>query len=111
MKHPQYGKDALKHLTDETTYLRLSKEEAFAEARTTASLIFKWCDKHCSALPDSWIHFVRNKLAATKDEPFGYFYLMYKIHKTPTSTRPVCSDCSSVIHTLGKVIDILSFFG
>ena len=43
----------------------------------------------------------------TIDEPFGYFYLLYKIHKTPTSTRPVCSDCSSVIHSLGKVIDIL----
>ena len=67
--------DVLKHLTDKTTYLRLSKEKAFAEAKTTADLIRKWGNKHCSALPDSWIHLVRNKLAA-KDEPFDYYYLI-----------------------------------
>ena len=105
--YEQYIRDALKHLTDEATYEPLSEPTAFAEAKETANLIRKWCDKHCDALPASWIDFIREKLIQTADEPFGYFYLMYKIHKTPTSTRPVCSDCSSAIHSLGKLIDIL----
>ena len=90
VKRSQYINDALKHLTDESTYLRLSREEAFAEAATTATLIRKWCDKHCSALPDSWITFVRNKLAETRNEPFGYFYLMYKIHNICNSKNTGC---------------------
>jgi len=35
-------------------------------------------------------------------DPFGYFYLTIEIHKTPVSTRPVCSDCASLVHPLGK---------
>ena len=28
-----------------------------------------------------------------------------KIHKEPISTRPVCSDCASIVHPLGKWLD------
>jgi hypothetical protein len=38
-------------------------------------------------------------------DPFGYFYLTIKIHKTLLSTRPVCSDCASLVHPLGKWLD------
>lgn len=105
--YQQYVTDALKHLTDVSTYQRLTSEEAFTEAKITQGLIMKWCDKHCSSLPESWVNFIRGRLGSAMKEPFGYFYLMYKIHKKPTSTRPVCSDCSSIAHHLGKLIDIL----
>ena len=36
---------------------------------------------------------------------FGYFYLTIKIHKTPVSTCPVCSNCASIVHPLGKWLD------
>jgi hypothetical protein len=39
-------------------------------------------------------------------DPFGYFYLTIKIHKTPISTGPVCSDCASLIHPLGKWLNL-----
>ncbi len=39
-------------------------------------------------------------------DPYGYFYLLMKIHKIPMSTRPVCSDCASIIHPLGKWLDV-----
>ncbi|KAL7527818.1 hypothetical protein ACHAWF_002316, partial [Thalassiosira exigua] len=35
-------------------------------------------------------------------EPFGYFYLTYKLHKSPVKTRPACSDCASITHALGQ---------
>lgn len=40
-----------------------------------------------------------------RSDPFGYFYLLAKLHKTPVSTRPVCSDCASLPHSIGKWID------
>ena len=36
------------------------------------------------------------------DDPFGYFYLLMKIHKEPMSSCPVCSDCASVVFPLGE---------
>ncbi len=105
--YSQYISDALKHLLDESTYQRLSKEEAFEEASETGRLIRHWCDKHQDCIPSTFTEFIRNKLSSALEDPFGYFYLMYKIHKNPTSTRPVCSDCSSLINPLGKLVDIL----
>ena len=45
------------------------------------------------------------KLKETKEDPFGYYYLLYKLHKTPIKTRPVCSDCASLPHALGEWVD------
>ncbi|KAL7549859.1 hypothetical protein ACHAWF_013119 [Thalassiosira exigua] len=39
------------------------------------------------------------------NDPFGYFYLLYKLHKQPVSTRLVCSDCGSLPHALGQWVD------
>ncbi|KAL7502729.1 hypothetical protein ACHAXN_000631 [Cyclotella atomus] len=33
--------------------------------------------------------YIRNHMMANRDDPFSYFYLLYKIHKEPISTRPV----------------------
>jgi hypothetical protein len=30
---------------------------------------------------------------------------MVKIHKSPVSTHPVCSNCASLVHPLGKWLD------
>ena len=44
------------------------------------------------------------KAMSENKDPFGLFYLMYKIHKPGRTTRPVCSDCASLLHALGKWI-------
>ena len=31
--------------------------------------------------------------------------MLYKLHKTPIKTRPVCSDCASLPHALGEWVD------
>ena len=41
---------------------------------------------------------------ALKD-PLGYFYLLIKLHKLPIAGRPVCSDCGSLPHALGRFVD------
>ena len=38
-------------------------------------------------------------------DPFAYFYLLYKIHKTPIKTRPVSSQCGSVSYAIGQYVD------
>ena len=39
------------------------------------------------------------------EDPYGFFYLLYKLHKDPISTRGVCSDCGSLPHPLGKFVN------
>jgi hypothetical protein len=56
-------------------------------------------------LSDDAQKFIRRKLSETIKDPFGYFYLTIKLHKTPISTRPVCSDCASLPHALGQWVD------
>ncbi len=41
---------------------------------------------------------------AMKD-PLRYFYLLIKLHKLPIAGRPVCSDCGSLPHALGRYVD------
>ena len=38
-------------------------------------------------------------------ETLGYFYLLIKLHKQPITGRPVCSDCGSLPHALGRYVD------
>jgi hypothetical protein len=47
----------------------------------------------------NYIHYWTQK---NRSYPFGHFYLTIKINKSPVSTRPVCSDCASLVHPLGK---------
>ena len=56
-------------------------------------------------LSDDAQKFIHRKLSETINDPFGYFYLSIKLHKTPISTRPVCSDCASLPHALGQWVD------
>ena len=49
--------------------------------------------------------YLGKKLQESKGDPFGYFYLLYKLHKTPVKTRPVFSDCFFVPHALGQWVD------
>lgn len=62
--------------------------------------------KHRSNLTDDIVQYIHHHLDATRKDPFGYFYLLIKLHKTPISTRPVCSDCASLPHALGKWVDL-----
>ena len=85
----QYIKDSLVHLMDSSTC-----------EISCASISEKWILKHAIDLPQDVRHFLRSKLDETQADPFGSFYLLYKIHRTPVNIRHVCSDCASATHTL-----------
>lgn len=102
----QYIAWGMKHLTDASTYTIISNEKAHEDTRTLRREIFNWTTRHRQALTDNTINYIRHHLDVTKKDPFGYFYLLVKLHKTPVSTRPVCSDCASLPHALGKWVDL-----
>jgi hypothetical protein len=102
--YDQYVQDALVHLSDERTYVQLSADEARVAAFDTKELIRNFCRKHIGkGLSHNDATYIRVGLTENSD-PFVFFYLMYKIHKPGRKTRPVCSDCSSMLHALGKWI-------
>ncbi len=54
---------------------------------------------------DDAINFIRNHLKDSAEDPLGYFYLLIKLHKQPISGCPICSDCGSLTHALGRWVD------
>jgi hypothetical protein len=61
--------------------------------------------KHVRVLPENIKEYLKTKLQESSEDPFGYFYLLYKLHKNPVKTRPVFSDCTSTSHALGEWVD------
>ena len=64
-----------------------------------------WTVKHQKFVDKLVVDYLRKWLDDSVDDPYGYFYLLYKLHKFPISTRPVCSDCASLPHTLVQWVD------
>ena len=59
----------------------------------------------CSSLTKDTTACIRHWTLKNQSNPFGYFYLMIKIHKAKGGTRHVCSDCASLVLPLGKWLD------
>ena len=76
---PRYIKDALTHLTDSTTYKILPESQALDEATALRQTILDWINTHRKVLEDNAVEYIRTKLNECKDDPFGYFYLLYKL--------------------------------
>ena len=102
---PVYQKDGLKHLTNTETYEIISEEQGRKEIVELRQNIFEWTVNHQKIFSKSQVDYLRKKLEDTADDPYGYFYLLYKLHKSPISTRPVYSDCASLPHALGQWVD------
>ena len=54
---------------------------------------------------------IRKYTSANLEDPYGYLYLLYKVHKAqssgkPVPNRPVCLDCVSIPNPNGKWVDI-----
>jgi hypothetical protein len=93
------------HLIDTTIYVQVSEADAHKAAFNLYTEIYKWMrDNKVSLSLDAtnYIHYWTQK---NRSDPFRHFYLMVKIHKSPVSTRPLCSDCASLVHPLGKWLD------
>ena len=92
----------MKHILDNSAYKIIPEEQALRDVKILSKDIFDWTLRHRKALTDDVVLYIRHHLGLSSKDPFGYFYLTVKLHKTPVSTHPVCSDCASVPHALGK---------
>ena len=111
---PRYIRDALIHLEDKETYTVLLKSEAMAEIKKVRREIKDWLREFGGEdgdLDPDDERYIQRHLDKNED-PFGYFYLLYKIHKLKDPeqtdlcpTRPVCSMCGSLTHPLGAWIN------
>ena len=98
----RYIQDRLKHLLDSKTYKIIQEEQSLAESEDLCKEIYSWTFQFRKLLTDQSVNCIQKRLDETNLDPFGYFYLLYKSHKTPLSTRPVCSDCVSLPRALGE---------
>ena len=106
----QYIRWALdEHLLDSTTYVQVSEDDAQEAAGKLFTEIYKWTRKYDSveSLTSDSQKYIRYHIQKNYFDPFGYFYLNVKIHKEKLGTRPVCSDCASLVHPLGKWLDMV----
>ena len=85
----RYIQDALKHLLDKDTYAVIPEEQTLQDAEKLTSEIFDWTCKWRRNLTNMCVKYIRKKLTDSIIDPFGYFYLLYKLHNTPIKTRPV----------------------
>ena len=100
-----YIKLGLDHLLDTSTYELLTEDQANQDTDALRRDIYDWTVRHRSSLPDDTVNFIRDHIDKTMEDPLGYFYLLIKLHKLPIAGRPVCSDCGSLPHALGRYVD------
>ncbi len=93
------------HLSDATTYVKISEADAIKASNDLFTEIYQWTRTAGMSLSQDARTYIRYWIQKNRFDPFGYFYLTIKIHKNPVSTRPVCSDCASLVHPLGKWLD------
>jgi len=91
------------HLSDTTTYGRLHE---FAADHWMEELRDEISTKIINQLPRGNERTFLQRALARVTDPFGYFYLLAKVHKNPWKTRPIISISGSMLHGLGRWVDM-----
>ena len=110
------------HLSDTTTYQRLSETDANHKIRLLEIRIRNFLrrfapnrdellsepiagtDLEPGQVSDSDRKYIDRALQQT-DDPFAHFYITAKVHKTPWKTRPIVSVCGSITHGIARWLD------
>jgi hypothetical protein len=101
----EYIKMALRdHLSDATTYQRLSQAEAKVHELRIRNFLGIWLKKWAKVLTKNEKRFIKHHIAENKF-PFAAFYLTAKVHKTPLASRPIVSCSGSLLAALGTWVD------
>jgi hypothetical protein len=92
------------HLSDPNTYQYLPPAEVATKKHLLEGLLSAWMIKHYKILSREERKFLQRHSSECID-PFPYFYLTMKVHKTPLKTRPIVSCSGSLLFALGIWID------
>ena len=101
----EYIKLGLDHLLDPSTYTLLTEEQAAEDINKLQDDIYLWTICYHQLLSNDTVNFIWKHLEESAKDPLGYSYLLIKLHKQPISGRPVCLDCGSLPHALGRWVD------
>jgi hypothetical protein len=93
----EYIRMALAHLTDTSTYRRLSPLEARMYSGQFRQTILQWIKTHTAAVSKNETKYLRRSLSQCSN-PFGAFYLMMKVHKETLSSRAIMSASGSLLY-------------
>jgi hypothetical protein len=100
MERVQYIRRILQdHLCDESTYLRVLEQDAFAAIANVRSKIEALLADEQSAFSESDRTFLYRSIEV--ESPFAEYYALVKIHKDPIATHPILSQ----LHGLGCWVD------
>ena len=72
-------------------------------ATSVQKLLEKWIRKYLDVLSKEERKFLCTHLRLN-EEPWGFLYLLFKVHNIPLKTCPVMSYCSNLLHPLGQMI-------
>ena len=109
----KYIADANVHLNNTEVYEMLDESTAKCEVRRLEFDIQEWISKakNNHILDDHTYHYLKTKTAQNANDPWSYFYLLYKVHKGKKAgrypIRLVCSDVASITNPLGKWVDLM----
>ena len=92
------------HLSDASTYRYLDQAAVAYTRHRLFALLRHWLVKYHSSLSKAERTFLTRLESACLD-PFPYFYLTMKVHKTPLKTRPIVSCTGSLFYGLGVWVD------
>ena len=91
------------HLGDKRKDQRLTPVAASYCAIRVQKMLEKWIRTYLDVLSKEERNFLRTHLRQN-EEPWGFLYLLFKVHKNPLKTRPVVSYCGNLLHPLGQLI-------
>ena len=91
------------HLLDQSTYKQLSESQAEVAMAEILSKVQDFLVMYVSDICRADQKFIERSLDVK--DPYAYFYLMAKVHKSPWETRPIVSYSGSLLHGLGCWLD------
>jgi hypothetical protein len=85
-------------------YSQLTEATANARNVSTPRLLKRFVEKYFWNRPADK-KFLERYLESVQDD-FAYFYLLFKVHKTLWTTRPIVSVSGSLLQGLGQWVDV-----